>query len=137
MGLKRFSVSLDEKLVSRFDKEVKGRGYPTRSKAIADLINEYFVKKEWAEGKEVVGVITIVYNHHKRDLVNKIIDVQHDFHEIIISTQHVHLDDNNCVEIVVTKGNSKEIIKLADKLRSIKGVKHSSLTTESTGKDLV
>jgi len=134
--LKRFSISLDDNLVTKFDKEIRKRNYPTRSKAIGDLIREYFVKKEWAEGTEVAGTITLVYNHNKRELVNKLTDIQHKFHDLIISSQHVHLDEDNCLEIVIVKGNPKEVEKLADKLKSTKGVKHGSLTMATTGKEI-
>ena len=134
--LKRFSISLDNTLVTKFDKEIKKRNYHTRSKAIGDLIREYFVRKEWLEEKEVAGAITLVYDHRKRELVNKLTNIQHGFHDLIISSQHVHLDEDNCLEIVVVKGNSKEISKLADKLKSTKGVKHGSLTMATTGKEI-
>ena len=134
--LKRFSISLDEKLVEKFDKHIKEENYPTRSKAIGDLIRESFVRKEWIEGKEVAGAITLFYNHHKRGLVNKLTNIQHNFHDLIISSQHIHLDEDNCLEIVVVKGNSKDIKKLSDRLKSTKGVMHSSLTMSTTGKEI-
>jgi len=132
--LVRFGVSLDKKLLAKFDKHIKEKSYPTRSKAIGDLIRENLIKKEWIEGKEVVGAVTLVYNHHKRELVNRLTDVQHDFHQLIISSQHVHLDEDNCVEIVVVKGKPKDVEKLAYRLKSAKGVKHGSLTMATTGK---
>ncbi|MEW6556068.1 MAG: nickel-responsive transcriptional regulator NikR [Elusimicrobiota bacterium] len=137
--LKRFSISLDDDLVTRFDKEIREKNYPTRSKAIGDLIREDFVKKEWIEwieGKEVAGTITLVYNHHKRELVNRLTNIQHDFHDFIISSQHVHLDYDNCLEMVVVKGKPKEVEKLAHRLKSTKGVKHGSLTMATTGKEI-
>ncbi|MEO0289897.1 MAG: nickel-responsive transcriptional regulator NikR [candidate division WOR-3 bacterium] len=134
--LKRFSVSLDSDLVSKFDKEIKKKNYPTRSKAIGDLIREYLVKKEWIEGKEVIGAIILIYNHHKRELVNKLLNIEHHFHKIIISSQHVHLDENNCLEIVITRGKPKDIEKLSNKLKSTKGVKYSSLNIATTGKEI-
>ncbi|MEO0270219.1 MAG: nickel-responsive transcriptional regulator NikR [candidate division WOR-3 bacterium] len=134
--LKRFSVSLDRDLVSKFDKEIKKKNYPTRSKAIGDLIREYLVKKEWIEGKEVIGAIILIYNHHKRELVNKLLNIEHHFHKIIISSQHVHLDENNCLEIVITRGKPKDIEKLSNKLKSTKGVKYSSLNIATTGKEI-
>jgi CopG family nickel-responsive transcriptional regulator len=84
----------------------------------------------------VAGAIAIVYNHHQRELLNKIMDTQHDFQKLIISTQHIHLDDENCLEIVAVKGSSKEVQGLADVLKSIKGVRHGSLSMSSTGKDI-
>jgi CopG family nickel-responsive transcriptional regulator len=134
--LKRFSISLDQNLVTKFDREIEKKNYPTRSKAIGDLIREYFVKREWVEGKEVVGVITLVYNHHQRELVDRLTNIQHGFHDLIISSQHVHLDEDNCFEIVVVKGNANKVKKLADRLKSTKGVKHSSLSMATTGKGI-
>lgn len=136
-GLIRFGVSLEKELLDRFDKLLKEKGYPTRSEAIRDLIREDLVRKEWIEGKEVAGAITLVYDHHKRELVSKLTDIQHKFHDTIISTQHIHLDSTNCLEIVVVKGRTKEVEKLAQKLKSTKGVKHGSLTMATTGKELV
>lgn len=132
----RFGVSLEKELLTKFDKHIKKNNYPTRSKAIGDLIRENLIKKEWIEGKEVVGAITLVYNHHKRELVNRLTSVQHDFHQVIISSQHIHLDEDNCVEIVVVKGKPKEVEKLAYNLKSTKGVKHGSLTMATTGKEI-
>jgi CopG family nickel-responsive transcriptional regulator len=135
--LVRFGVSVEKELLAKFDKHIKENNYPTRSKAIGDLIRESLVKKEWIEGKEVVGAITLVYNHHRRELVNRLTDVEHDFRQLIISSQHIHLDEDNCLEIVVVKGKPKEVEELAYSLKSAKGVKHGSLTMATTGKGLV
>lgn len=135
--LVRFGVSLEKELLAKFDKHIKEKNYPTRSKAIADLIRESLVKKEWIEGKEVVGAITLVYDHHRRELVNKLTDVEHDFRQHIISSQHIHLDEDNCLEIVVVRGKPREVEELAYSLKSTKGVKHGSLTMATTGKGLV
>ena len=135
-GLIRFGVSLEKQLLDRFDKLLREKNYPNRSEAIRDLIREDLVKKEWIEGKEVAGAITLVYDHHKGELVSKLTDIQHKFHDAIISTQHIHLDPANCLEIVVVKGRPKEVEKLAQKLRSTKGVKHGSLTMATTGKGI-
>jgi len=134
--LVRFGVSLERKLLAKFDEHIKERNYPTRSKAIGDLIRENLVKKEWLGGKEVVAAITLVYDHHRRELVNRLTDVQHDFHQLIISCQHVHLDEDNCVEIVVVKGKPTQVERLAYRLKSTKGVKHGSLTMATTGKGI-
>ena len=135
-NLKRFGVSLEEELLSKFDLHIKNQNYPTRSKAIADLIRKELVKSEWIKGKTVVAAITLVYDHHKKDLISKIIDIQHDNHGLIVSSQHIHLDHNNCFEIIIVKGAPKNIKSLADKLKSAKGVKHSSLTAATTGKSI-
>ncbi len=135
--LVRFGISLEKELLAKFDKHIKEKNYPTRSKAIGDLIRENLVKKEWKEGKEVVGAITLVYNHHRRELVNRLTDVEHDFHRLVISSQHIHLDEDNCLEIVVVKGKPGEVEELASSLKATKGVKHGSLTMATTGKGIV
>lgn len=135
-NLVRFGVSLPKDLLVKFDKLIKEKKYPNRSKAIGDLIREELVKKEWFEEKEVAGAITLIYDHHKRELVDRLTDIQHDFQKIIISTQHIHLDKDNCLEIIAVKGEPKEIKKLADSLKAVKGVKHGILSMSSTGKGI-
>ncbi|MEW5692555.1 MAG: nickel-responsive transcriptional regulator NikR [Candidatus Hydrogenedentota bacterium] len=135
-NLCRFGVSLDKELIKKFDALIKAKNYNNRSEAIRDLIRQELVKKEWNENEEIAGAITLVYDHHKRELVNKIIDIQHDFQKIIISTQHIHLDHNNCLEIIAVKGKAKEVLKVADILKSLKGVKYGTLSMATTGKDL-
>lgn len=136
-GLVRFGVSLERELLAQFDKLIGEKKYPNRSEAIRDLIRESLVKEEWIESGEVAGAITLVYNHHKRELVNTLTDIQHISHDIIISTQHIHLDGSNCLEVVVVKGTPKKVHDLAQKLKATKGVKHGALTMATTGKELV
>ncbi len=136
-SLVRFGVSLERELLQRFDERIKEKKYTNRSEAIRDLIREDLVKKEWQEGKEVTGSITLVYNHHKRELTNLLIDIQHDYHDTILSTQHIHLDEDNCLEIVVVKGKSKEIEELYGKLKSAKGVKHGGFSMATTGMEII
>lgn len=136
-GVARFGVSLDGDLLARFDRIVKEKRYPNRSEAIRDLIREHLVAREWTAGKEVTGAIVLVYNHHRRELVGKLTDVQHDFHHNIISVQHIHLDHDNCMEIVAVKGRPAEIQRLALNLQTSKGVKYCSLAMATTGKDVV
>ena len=133
----RFGVSLEKELLEKFDKLSREKQYPNRSEAIRDLIREELVKREWVEGKEVAGAITLVFDHHKRELMNTLTDIQHDFHTLIISSQHIHLDHDNCLEIIVVRGKPKEVRELADKLRATKGVKYGSLSIATTGKELV
>ena len=133
----RFGVSLEKELLDKFDRLIKEKKYPNRSEAIRDLIRENLVKREWIEGKEVAGAITLVFDHHKRELVNILTDIQHDFHTLIISSQHIHLDHDNCLEIIVVRGKPTEVRELADKLRAAKGVKYGSLSIATTGKELV
>lgn len=134
--LVRFGVSLEKDLLDKFDKQIREKNYPTRSKAISDLIREKNVQKEWVEGNEVAGTISLVFNHHKRELVNKLTNIQHNYHNLIISTQHIHLDHDNCLEVIIVKGNPREIEKLSQKLKATKGVKHTSLNMTTTGKEI-
>ena len=132
--LARIGVSLDAELLKRFDNWVSNEGYPTRSEAIEGVINSALIKKQWQKSdNQVAGAIVIIYNHHKRELVNKMLNIQHNFDKIIISTQHIHLDHNNCLEIVVTKGKVKEILNLLSNIRTIKGIKHSDLIMTTAG----
>ena len=132
----RFGVSIDKGLLERFDRAIKEKDYPTRSKAIADLIREELVRREWTAGRDVTGAIVLAYDHHRRELVNRLMDIQHDFHDIVISSQHVHLDHDNCLEIVVVKGKSVDVRRLARRLKTTKGVKYCTLTPATTGKYL-
>jgi CopG family nickel-responsive transcriptional regulator len=130
----RFGVSLDKRLLNRFDRLIRKRSYTNRSEALRDLIRQEMVKNEWEEDQEVAGAITYIYDHHKRDLLNKLTNIQHMYHEIIFSTQHIHLDHNTCLEIVAVRGKAREVQELAYALRSIKGVRHGTLSMTSTGK---
>ncbi|MEA3488844.1 MAG: nickel-responsive transcriptional regulator NikR [Candidatus Omnitrophota bacterium] len=132
----RFGVSLEKDLLDKFDRLIRKENYPNRSEAFRDLIRGKLVKTEWRGGNKVAGVITLVYDHHKRDLLNVLTDMQHDSHNLIIAGQHIHLDHDNCLETIIVKGRSKEIEDLASKLKAVKGVKHSRLIMTSTGKRL-
>jgi CopG family nickel-responsive transcriptional regulator len=133
--LTRFSVSLDSALVDKFDKETTSLGYQTRSKAIGDLIRDSLVKKQWTEDAEVAGAITLVYDHHKRNIQALLTDIQHDHGDLIISTMHVHLDHHNCMEVMAVRGRAYAVKKVADSLIAAKGVKHGKLTVTTTGKE--
>ena len=134
--LVRFGVSLEASLLDKFDRLIRKKGYATRSEALRDLIRQELVKNEWEEDQEVAGTITFIYDHHKRGLSSQLTDLQHDHQDTIISTQHIHLDHHNCLEIVAVKGKAGEVQKLADELRSVKGVRHGALSMTSTGKDI-
>ena len=136
-GIVRFGVSLEKKLLEKFDALIKEKSYPNRSEAIRDLIREDLVKREWVRGKEVAGAITLVFDHHRRELLNKLTNIQHHFHHLIVSSQHVHLDHDNCLEIIVVKGKPEEARKLSNALRATKGVKYGALSIATTGKELV
>ena len=131
MQVKRFGVSLEQDLLTELDRLVEKHHFPNRSQAIRLLIKKYSVEDEWEDNKEVAGAIVLVYDHHKRDLQTKSTDVQHDYHHLILSVQHVHLDPHNCLETIAVKGKSKELKKLANQLIAIKGVKHGELMMTS------
>ena len=131
--LSRFCVSIDRRLLERFDARIEGQGYPTRSKAVADLIRQSLVRQEGEKGAEIVGATILVYDHHRRDLSRRLTGIQHDHYKLIVSSQHVHLDHDNCLEIIVVRGKPAEVEKLAYKLKSVKGVKYASLAAASTG----
>jgi len=130
----RFGISLESELLDNFDNLIKRRQYSNRSEAIRDLIRHELLKEDLEEDREVAGAISFIYDHHQRNLLNRIIDVQHDHQDIIQSSQHIHIDHHNCLEIVAVKGNSKKVKKLSDALRSLKGVMHESLSMSGTGK---
>lgn len=136
MPLTRFSVSLDEGLVRRFDARIKADRCPTRSKAIGDLIRSSLVRTEWRAGDDVAGAVVLVYDHHSHDIVKKLTDVQHDCHDAIISTQHVHLDHDNCLEIIAVRGTPRDIDAIVKRLKALKGLKHVSLAAGTTGQRL-
>lgn len=135
--LNRFGISIDDRLLRRFDALIAGKGYDNRSEAIRDLIRNALVEDEWARGEEVtVGTVTLVYDHHTRDLADKLTEQQHSHHDAIISALHVHLDAHNCLEVVVVKGKGREVKRLADELIGTKGVKHGKLVMSTTGDNL-
>jgi CopG family nickel-responsive transcriptional regulator len=134
--LKRFGVSMQESLLKNFDEFIKKHKYKNRSEAIRDIIREKFVEEEWEKGKNVVGCIVIVYEHDVREIVDKIIDIQHKFSSIIVSSQHVHMDKENCMEIIVVKGKVEKIKDLYFYLKALKGVKYSAITKATSGKSL-
>lgn len=133
MPLIRFGVSIEKDLLEKFDGFIKAKEYTNRSEAFRDLIRQELIQKQWKGNQEIAGAITLIYNHHKRELVNKLMDIQHDFGRIIISAQHIHLDHDNCLEIIAVKGNPGQAQKLANSLKSVKGVKHGTLSMSTTG----
>jgi len=134
--LKRFTVSMDEKLLDDFDKYISQRKYVNRSEAIRDLIRSVFVKKEWQADKQVMGVISLVYDHHQPNLQERLTEIQHNYHHQVVSTTHVHMDHYNCLEVVIIKGKADSVVELADGLRSLKGVRNCKLAMSTTGKNL-
>ena len=135
--LVRFGVSLDSGLLKRFDALTKGKGYTNRSEALRDLIRDQLVAEEWRAGqKEAVAVVSLVYDHHQLDLPRRLTDAQHDHHGSVISTLHVHLDQHNCLEVLILRGPGRKIKSIGERLRGIRGVKHGSVTLTTVGREL-
>ena len=137
MAMTRFTISIDQSLVVKFDRKIRQDRIPNRSKAVADLIRASLVESEWRQGGEVAGAIVMVYDHHKHDVSHRLTSVQHDCHDAIISTQHVHLDHDNCLEIIAVRGVPSAIETIFKRLKAVKGLKHVSLAAGTTGRDLV
>ena len=135
-NLVRFGISIDKKLIEKFDSLIKKRNYQNRSEAIRDLIRESLVEEEWKHNQQIIGAIALVYNHHQRQLVNKLLDIQHNFYDVVISSQHIHIDHDNCLEIMIVKGLSGVIRDFYNKIKSIKGVKHINIIKSTSGHDL-
>lgn len=133
----RFGISIDDKLLKSFDLLIEEKGYLNRSEAIRDLIRASLVELKWEKGEEeTVGTVTLVYNHHVRDLSDKLTEQQHGHHDQIVSSLHVHLDAHNCLEVLVVRGKAREVKKIADELIGVKGVKHGKLVMTTTGEEL-
>ena len=133
-NLIRFGVSIEEDLLTQFDAQIQEKGYTNRSEAIRDLIRGQIVEQEWQTGKDTVATITLVYDHHTRELMGQLTHLQHSFDGEIKSVLHIHLDHHNCLEVLVVQGKGGLLKAFADKLGSIRGVKHSTLTMATTGK---
>lgn len=132
--LVRFGVSIDERLLDRFDELIAEKAYVNRSEALRDLIRDALVADQWEAGDaEAIGTVTLVYDHHSRDLADKLTGHQHSHHEEIVSTLHVHLDAHYCLEVVVLRGVARDIKRIADSLIGTKGVKHGKFVATTTG----
>jgi len=129
----RFGVSIPSRLLERFDEVVDEKGYGNRSEAIRDLIRDLLVEAEWESDEETVGTVTLVYDHHVKELSEELNSIQHDMGDAIISSLHVHLNHDMCLEVVVVRGKSTRIRKMADRLIGTKGVVHGKLTAATVG----
>lgn len=137
MSVIRFGISLENTLLKRFDSLIKKKAYASRSEAIRNLIRDNLVMEEWESvTTETVGTITIVYSHDTRELTDTLTDLQHHYFDSIISSMHIHLDEHNCLEVIVVKGRAKDIKVIADRLIGTKGVKHGKLSVTTMGKHL-
>jgi CopG family nickel-responsive transcriptional regulator len=127
MPVIRFGVSLEKHIMDALDNYVDENKFPNRSQAIRNLIEKNIVEKKWKCNNEVAGAIVILYDHHKRDITNRANSIQHEFHNHVLSSQHVHLDHDMCLETIVVRGKAKQLTELADKLIALKGVVHGKL----------
>ncbi|CAD5243676.1 nickel-responsive transcriptional regulator NikR [Thermococcus camini] len=138
MKITRFGVSVPDELLEKFDRIIEEKGYVNRSEAIRDMMRDFIVRHEWEQGEgEVAGTITMLYNHDEAEVVKGLLDLQHDYLSEIISSIHVHMDEHNCLEVIIVKGKASRIKEIADRLLSLKGVKHGKLVMTGTGKELV
>jgi CopG family nickel-responsive transcriptional regulator len=132
--VERFGVSMDPALLAGLDELVSRRGYRSRSEAVRDMVRGALVEREWGEDERpVIGTVTLVYDHDAHDLAHELMDLQHDHHEAIVCTTHVHMDAHNCLEVVVVRGPAATVRRIGDRLISTRGVKHGRLTCSTTG----
>ena len=127
---------MDEKLLDNFDSYIRQREYVNRSEAIRDLIRSAFVELEWQADKNVIGVISLVYDHHQSKLQEKVTEIQHGYHHQVVSTTHVHMDHHNCLEVIIIRGKAVSVVELSNRLRSLRGVRNCKLAMSTTGKDI-
>lgn len=135
--LTRFGISLDAELLHHFDNLCQEKGYENRSEAIRDLIRKSLIEREWSQNTEpVAATLTLVYDHHKSGLSQKLTQAQHNAHHLIVATVHVHLDHNHCLEVLVLKGKAEEVKQLADNLTAIKGIFLGNLAPATTAQSM-
>jgi CopG family nickel-responsive transcriptional regulator len=137
--LERIGVSLEDELLEKFDKLIAEKGYVNRSEAIRDLIRDALVQRSWSESdgrEERVAVVTLVYDHDSSSLAQKLAHIQHENHKAVVSALHVHMDEHNCLEVLVLRGRAKEVVSMGEGLVSTKGVKYGKLVPATTGHDL-
>jgi CopG family transcriptional regulator, nickel-responsive regulator len=127
MAVRRFGVSLEDHLLDELDKFVNENRFPNRSQGIRYLIENNLVEKKWQSNDVVAGAVVVVYDHHRNDINNQMNELQHDYYSLILSTQHIHLDHDLCLESIAVKGKAHELTELADKIIALKGIKHGRL----------
>jgi CopG family transcriptional regulator, nickel-responsive regulator len=137
--LERIGISLEEELLARFDELIAEKGYENRSEAIRDLIRDALVQREWSRSKddqEKVAVVALVYDHDASSLAQKLAHIQHENHRAVVSALHVHMDEHNCLEVLVLRGGGREVVRMGEGLVATKGVKYGKLVPATTGHDL-
>jgi len=137
--IERIGISLEDDLLTQFDRLTDQKGYVTRSEAIRDLIRDALVQREWAEGgggEERVAVVTLVYDHDSSSLAQKLAHIQHENHKAVVSALHVHMDEHNCLEVLVLRGRARDVVRMGEGLVSTKGVKFGKVVPATTGQGL-
>jgi CopG family transcriptional regulator, nickel-responsive regulator len=135
--LVRLSISLEKPLMRQLERLVKKSGYANRSEFVRDMIRRRLVEEQWAdERQEVVGTIAMVYDHHARQLSDKLVDIQHDYHDRVLAATHVHLSHDLCAEMIMIRGQAEQIREIVNRLRQLRGVLHAELAMSSTGEKL-
>jgi CopG family nickel-responsive transcriptional regulator len=134
MSTTRFGVSMDDMLLGKLDAMVRNKGYPNRSEAIRDLVRKVLVDDEWtSDAGEIIGVLVIVFDHHMRELSTRLLKKEHHWEGSILSTLHLHLDHDNCLEVKVIRGRADEVREFADEMISMKGIKYGTLVRATAG----
>lgn len=131
MSLKRFGVSLEEELLLELDQIVEKQRFPNRSRAIRFLVNDYKSKQSFEGNQVVTGAIVLVYDHRIARLHAEVAALQHEYHCMVLSSQHIHLDEMNCIETIAVRGSADKVTKLSNKLLAIKGIRHGNLVASS------
>lgn len=135
-GVTRFTVSIEADLFDQFSLMSGRRGWGNRSEAIRMAIRDALVREEWEGDEEIVGTITLVYDHHQRELNERLTRIQHDHHQAVIALTHVHLDHDNCLEMIAVRGTASQVQRIANELMGTRGVKHGKLTATTTGRTI-
>jgi len=134
--LVRLSLSIEKPLLDRLEKMVRRSGYTNRSEFVRDMVRRQIVEEQWRSDREALGTVTLIYDHHQRRLSEKLTGLQHHYHNMVLVTTHVHLDEHLCAEVLIVKARAGKIREIADLLRQQKGVLHAALSLSSIGKEL-
>jgi CopG family nickel-responsive transcriptional regulator len=132
MSLKRFGVSLEEEVLTELDQMVERENFPNRSRAIGYLVKKNIVEQKWGGDEQVAGAVVVVYDHSKMELHKEVNAIQHNYNCLILSGQHIHLDEHNCLEVITVRGKAQKLIKLASKYKGLKGIKNVELVMSGT-----
>jgi CopG family nickel-responsive transcriptional regulator len=124
----RLCISLPEALLEELDKRVISKGYASRSELVRDLIRDLLAQESWEEDKEVLAVLSLIYDHHDKELVYRLLDLQHRHHLSVLSSTHLHLDHHHCLEVLILRGRAQELESLSTSIAGLRGIKLSKLS---------